>query len=298
MPISIKFISIFFLFCCSNSLAIADGHKKAELKSQKLSDNIHLITGKGGNIAVSIGEDGTFLIDDKFAPMTDAILNIIKKAGGDTPKFVINTHWHGDHTGGNENLGKKGSIIVAHANVRQRLSEENFISAFNMKAPPQPKAALPVITFTQELRFHLNNDTIDLQHIANAHTDGDSIIFFQKDNILHTGDLFFNGFYPFIDVEHGGSLKGMLTASEILLKLANDDTKIIPGHGPMATKKDLSDFRDMLDVAYKRLSALKKDGKSLEQALTMNPLKTLDAEWSDGLFKTNKWITLIYNGLD
>ncbi len=272
--------------------------EKPEVTSSKLSDNIHLITGKGGNLAVSTGEDGTFLIDDKFAPLSQAILDSIKELGGGVPKFVINTHWHGDHTGGNENLGKKGAIIVAHNNVRKRLSEDNFIAAFNSKQPAKPKIALPVVTFAQEITFHLNGDTIEVQHIANAHTDGDSVVMFKNDNILHTGDLFFNGFYPFIDIDHGGSLLGMFNAAETLLTMVDDKTQIVPGHGPMASKADLIAYRDMLNTAYKRLSELKAAGKTVEQAISMNPLQELDAKWSKGLFPTAKWIGLIYNGLE
>ena len=295
-----KFTALFTAISLSMLLAMssATASEKHTLNSSKLSDTIHLISGKGGNIGVSIGSDGTFLIDDKFAPMTESIMSKLKELGGDVPKFVINTHWHGDHTGGNENLGKKGSVIVAHENVRQRMSEDNFLAAFNKKAPASPAAALPVVTFNDKINFHLNGDAIKVLHIANAHTDGDSVIHFTEANILHTGDTFFNGFYPFIDIDHGGSLKGMIRAADTMLSMINDQTQIIPGHGPMATKADLKDYRDMLQTAYDKLSALKSSGKTMEEAVLSNPLKELDATWSGGLFKTHKWISLIYNGLD
>lgn len=268
------------------------------ITSQKLSDSIYLIQGKGGNLGVSIGKDGTFLIDDKFAPMTTSILDEIKKLGGSTPKFVFNTHWHADHTGGNENLGQQGSLIVAHENVRKRLTVDNFIKAFNSNVPAYPEVALPVVTFTQEIHFHLNNDGIEITHIPNAHTDGDSIVFFTNDNILHTGDIFFNGFYPFIDTAHGGSLKGTLNAAEQLVGMINDETKIIPGHGPLGNKTDLIAYRDMLATAYLNLKAQKSMDRTLEEVKKAKPLKELDKKWSKGIFTSDKWIEVVYNGLD
>jgi glyoxylase-like metal-dependent hydrolase (beta-lactamase superfamily II) len=287
------FISLFY-----SSFGYTDGVHKPNITSKKLSDTIHIITGKGGNIVVSIGEDGTFLIDDKFAPLTDSILELIMNIGGTEPKFVINTHWHEDHTGDSENLEDKSLVIVDHENVRKRLTEDKIVAAFNMKTPTQTKTALPVVTFTKEMNFHLNNDAIELTHIPNAHTDGNSIVFFKNSNILHTGGLFFNGFYPVIDIDHGGSLKGMLNSAKLMLKMVDDNTLIIPGHGPVATKKDLLKFKNMLDLAYKRLNALKKDGKTVAEAIATTPLADLDAEWSDGIFKTDKWITLVYGGLE
>jgi glyoxylase-like metal-dependent hydrolase (beta-lactamase superfamily II) len=272
--------------------------QEAPIKTSKLSDSIYLLSGKGGNIGVSIGKDGTFLIDDKFAPMTQSILDSIKTIGGNTPKFVFNTHWHADHTGGNENLGKQGSIIVAHDNVRKRLSVDNFIAAFNKKVPAYPAQALPQITFANDIKFHLNDDGIEVLHMPNGHTDGDSIVHFTTDNILHSGDLFFNGFYPFIDIAHGGSLNGTLKAAEKMLSMVDDKTKIIPGHGPLASKVDLTRYRDMLAYAYEKLSALKSSGKTAEQAIAAKPLAELDDKWSGGIFKTDKWIGIIYAGLD
>lgn len=290
--------SVSLFLALSTALSTANANDDHAVSSTKLSDTIYLISGNGGNIGVSIGSNGTFMIDDKFAPMTDAILAEIKKLGGDVPKFVINTHWHADHTGGNENLGKKGAIIVAHENVRERLTQDNFLAAFNKKIPASLAIGLPVVTFNDTINFHLNGDEINVSHIANAHTDGDSIIHFTSENILHTGDIFFNGFYPFIDIAHGGSLKGMINASDTMLSMINDQTRIIPGHGPMANKADLKSYRDMLQAAYDSLKPLKSAGKSIDEAVAAKPLQALDAEWSDGIFKTNQWIGLVYNGLD
>ena len=268
-----------------------------QIDSVKVNDSIHMLTGKGGNIGVLIGKDGTLLIDDKFAPMTDAILAKITELGGATPKFVINTHYHGDHTGGNENLGKAGSIIVSHANVRSLLTMETVIKAFNKVTPPQPKAALPIITFTRDMSFHLNGKTISIVHVPAAHTDGDSIVHFREDNVIHAGDAMFNGFFPFIDTKHGGTVRGAIAAVDTILALANGTTQIIPGHGPLASKKELSEYRHMLATAQERLGKLKSAGKTTTQAVAERPLADLDAKWGNGMFKSDRWIEIIYDGI-
>lgn len=264
----------------------------------RLSESVYMIMGNGGNLGVSIGEDGTFLIDDQFAPSTENILKEIEAIDGEAPRFIINTHWHHDHTGGNENMGKGGAVIVAHDNVRKRLMSDGFIPQFIKKTKPFSKEGLPTITYAEGISFHLNKDTIEVIHFPNAHTDGDSIVYFTNDNILHAGDLFFNGFYPFIDTHNGGSLKGMINAVGSVLELMNDQTQIIPGHGPLAKKPDLRRYHEMLIFAYDSLKALKKQGKTLGEVLALKPLKSLDDKWSKGLFPTDKWITNIYNGLD
>ena len=245
-----------------------------------------------------IGEDGTFLIDDHFAPLSEKISAAITAAGGDTPRFLANTHWHGDHTGGNESFGMQGSIIVAHENVRKRMSVDNFLEAFNAEIPASPPVALPMITLTEEITFHLNNDTVTLFHVPDAHTDGDSIILFEENNVVHAGDTFFNGFYPFIDISTGGTLKGQRDAASAILERIDDNTKIIPGHGPLASKADLMAYRDMLSSAYEALSALKSQGMSAEEAVAAKPLADLEAEWGNGIFPGDRWIEIIYGGVD
>lgn len=263
----------------------------------KLTDQIYMLTGKGGNIGLFIGEDGTFLIDDQFAPLTEKIVATIKSVGGTHPKFLINTHYHGDHTGGNENLGKGDTLIFSHDNVRERLAAGTFIKEFNKKRPGLSREGLPVITFSEDISFHLNNNTIHAVHVPVAHTDGDSFIHFKEANVIHAGDLFFNGFYPFIDVLHGGSLKGMIEGVDKVLSLADDDTKIIPGHGPLGDKTQLLSYREMLTTAFERLRALKADGKTAQEAAAAEPLEDLDEIWSDGMFETDRWIEIIYSGV-
>jgi glyoxylase-like metal-dependent hydrolase (beta-lactamase superfamily II) len=273
----------------------ADSH---DVKVQPVTDNIYMLMGNGGNIGVMIGEDGTFAIDDQYAPATPAILKAIESINASTPAFLINTHFHGDHTGGNENMGNQGALIMAHDNVRERLASGYEIPAFQMKVEPGRKAALPVVTFDHELGLHINGDHVRAYHVANAHTDGDSFIKFLKANVVHTGDIFFNGFFPFIDVKHGGSLKGTIDAVDVILAQVDDNTKIMPGHGPLATKADLQRYRDMLATAYERLSALKQGGKTMTQAQAVKPLADLDADWGGVMFNSTVWIGLIYAGLE
>lgn len=262
-----------------------------------LTGQIYMLTGQGGNIGLFIGPDGTFLIDDQFAPLTEKILAAIKAVGGEQPKFLINTHYHGDHTGGNENLGRSGSLIFSHDNVRKRLVSGSYLEAFKMKSPAAAPEGLPVVTFGEDLSFHLNGETVHAIHVPHAHTDGDSFIHFQSANVIHAGDIFFNGFYPFIDVPHGGSLKGMVLAVERILALADGKTKIIPGHGPLADKAQLTSYRQMLGVAYERLRELRVAGKTVEEAVAAKPLADLEGTWGGGLFSGDRWIELVYAGV-
>ena len=286
------FSLIFLTFLLSLSLSHADDEVK--ITTTAVTDQISILNGKGGNIGLFIGKDGTFIIDDQFAPLTEKILEAINIAGGQTPKFLINTHFHADHTGGNENLGNKGTLIFSHHNVRARLAEGSMIKAFGMESPPAEKAALPVITFSNDMHFHINGDTVKALHVTSAHTDGDSFIHFKYANVIHTGDLFFNGFYPFIDADHGGSMKGAIAAVDAILAISDDETKIIPGHGPLANKADLQEYRDMLSTAYKALLRLKKAGLTATEAAIGRPLRKLDKQWADGMFSSERWIHVIY----
>ena len=288
-------VSVFII--CLTLLPVLGLSADVEIKAVPVADQIYMLVGQGGNIGLFVGEDGTFLIDDQFAPLTDKILGAIKSVGGQHPKFLINTHYHGDHTGGNENLGKGGTLIVSHDNVRERLISGAYIGAFKMELSPVAKIGLPVITFSKNIKFHLNGDTVIVKHVPHAHTDGDSVIYFQAANVIHAGDLFFNGFYPFIDVNHGGSLKGMIKGVDRVLKVADDQTKIISGHGPLGDKKQLQEYREMLAVAYERLNSLKAQGKTAQEAVAAKPLADLEATWGKGIFTGDRWIELIYSGV-
>ena len=277
------------LFC---SAAIAQ-----EVTTEQLTDSIYVIKGKGGNIGVFMGEDGTFMIDDKFAPMSENILKAMKSMGGSAPKYLLNTHFHGDHSGGNENFGEMGATIVAHFNVHQRLVDGSTIAAFSMETPPAPNTALPVITFDSEIVFSINGERVRVFHVPGAHTDGDAMVHFEGSNLIHTGDVFFNGFYPFIDVSNGGSVQGVIDAASQALALADENTIIIPGHGPIADKAQLLAYRDMLVVVEKRLSKLKAQGMMAKEVIAEVPLTDLEQAWGNGMFSSDKWIGIIYDGI-
>lgn len=285
------------LLMATPSMTAARDFSKVEIKATKLTAGVHMLSGAGGNIGVSSGADGIFMIDDQFAPLTDKILAAIKKINSAPVKFVLNTHWHFDHTGGNENMGKKGTVIVAHDNVRKLMSADQMISAFNKKVPAAPQAALPVITFNDTTTFHMNGQTLHVRHLPSAHTGGDSFVHFIEADVIHTGDLFFNGFYPFIDEEHGGSITGMIAAVGEILKLAGPNTKIIPGHGPLADKAALSDYREMLMKVWAGVKPLVDAGKSKSDVISAKPTQALDAEWGDGFLKPDAFVGLVYASL-
>jgi glyoxylase-like metal-dependent hydrolase (beta-lactamase superfamily II) len=258
---------------------------------------VYMLVGQGGNIGVSVGEDAVFLVDDQFAPLSGKIVDAIKAISGQPIRFLLNTHWHGDHTGGNENFGKAGAIIVAHDNVRQRMSTEQFIARFNSRTPPAPKMALPVVTFNDGATFHLNGDDIHAVHVKNAHTDGDVLVHWQNANVLHMGDTFFNGSYPFIDLSSGGSINGVIDAATNALGYVNEQTRIIPGHGPLSGKADLVAYRDMLVVVRDQVKKLIAERKSLAQVLAAKPSAAFDAKWGNGFMKADDFVTTVFESL-
>jgi len=269
---------------------------KVEIESTEVRKGIYMLTGSGGNMGLCVGEDATFLIDDQYAPLTEKIKAVVGGITAEPIGFVLNTHWHGDHTGGNENLGEMGALIVAHDNVRTRMSTEQFMKAFNRKVAPSPKAALPVVTFNDSVTFHLNGEEIHAFHVPPAHTDGDSVIFFKNANVVHTGDLFFRARFPFIDLSAGGSFNGMIAASERLLKLVDDETKIIPGHGDLATKSDLKDYRDMLVLVKERVAPLIAAGRTEAEVIAAKPLAD-SASWGEGFLNADNFLKIVYQSL-
>lgn len=257
-----------------------------QIKSTHVAGNVHMFEGAGGNIGVSSGPDGLLIVDDQFAPLAEKIDAALQKLDASGPlKFVLNTHWHGDHTGGNAFFGRKASII-AHANVRKRLAGKS----------DTPKEALPVITQDEGLSVHFNGEEIRMIPLPPGHTDGDSVIHFTKSGVIHMGDQFFNGRFPFIDLGSGGSVEGYIKNVETVLQKATDDMKIIPGHGPLATKKDLKAFHDMLVETTGVIRKAIAEGKSLEQAKAAG-LPDKYKEWGAGFINHSRYIEIVYNNL-
>jgi glyoxylase-like metal-dependent hydrolase (beta-lactamase superfamily II) len=270
---------------------------KIEVKVVPLAAGVSMLVGQGGNIGVSTGKDGVFLIDDQFAPLLPKIRAALKTLSDQPIRFVVNTHFHGDHTGSNAPLAEAGVVIVAHDNVRKRLGLERVNPGTKERTPPQPPAAWPIITFADSVSFHLNGDDLDVTHVAAAHTDGDSIIRFQKANVLHMGDTFFNGMYPFIDVDSGGSIDGIIAAADRGLASSDASTKIIPGHGPLGTRADLQAYRDMLAGIRDRVKVLVAQGKTLEQIIAAKPSAQWDAKWGKGYMGPDAFVGVVHRSL-
>jgi cyclase len=283
--------------CAGPAAAQQQDFSKVEIQAEKVADGIYMLTGSGGNMGLSIGSSGTFLIDDQYAPLTPKILAAIKELTPDPVRFVFNTHYHGDHTGGNENMGEAGALLVAHDYVRRRMETGTFMEAFNREVPPAPEGALPVVTFSDAVAFHWNGEEIRAFFVGPAHTDGDSIIHFVNADVFHMGDTLFNGMYPFIDVSAGGRIDGMIAAADRVLKVADEKTRLIPGHGPLATKADLQAFRDMLSTVRDRIAKLKAEGKSKEEIVAAKPTADLDEKWGGGFMQADNWVGLVYESM-
>lgn len=289
------------LFCCvyclflNLALSGQDRFAGVEIKAEKLTDQMYVLFGSGGNIGVLVGDDGVIMIDDQFAPLSDKIAKAIAKISDKPIKYLINTHWHGDHAGGNENFANKGATILAQKNVRKRMSEGMTRSPERVIAPA-PDIALPVLTFSTELSLHLNGEDIMAFHVHNAHTDGDAQIFFPKNNVLHMGDTYFNGRWPFIDLQSGGSIDGYIKALNHALFLVDEDTQIIPGHGKMSNRKELIAYRETLSTVRARVKKALADGEDIEAIKLGNHLK----EWEDygsGFINNERFIEILVKSL-
>ena len=267
------------------------------IRTEEVAPGIYMLIGQGGNIGVSTGPDGTFLIDDQYAPMTPSVIAALKGLNAPSPRFVLNTHWHGDHTGGNENLGKAGAVLVAHEQVRARMSVDQFNKFLENATPASPQAALPIVTFNDAITFYLNGDEIHGAFVPHAHTDGDVFVHFRKANVIHAGDLFFR-FYPFIDSSSGGSLAGLIAAVDRILAIADDKTRIIPGHGPLANRADLVEYRDMLMTTSGRIRDLMKVGKTADEIVAAAPNADYDQKWAWTFITAERYTRMVYELLD
>jgi glyoxylase-like metal-dependent hydrolase (beta-lactamase superfamily II) len=268
-----------------------------EIKADKLAEGVYMLTGRGGNLGLSVGKNGAFLIDGQYGQLSEKILAAVKAITPEPVRLVANTHWHGDHVDGNENLSRAGALLVAHENVRRRMSSEQVMGAFGRKIPPSPEGALPVVTFADAVTFHWNGDEIRAFHVDPAHTDGDVVIHFVKADVIHMGDLFFNGGYPFIDTSSGGRVDGVIAAADKVLGLAGANTRIIPGHGPLATKADLQAYRDTLSTLRGRIAGLKASGKTRDEAIAAKPTADHDARLGTGFMKADVWVGIVYDSL-
>jgi glyoxylase-like metal-dependent hydrolase (beta-lactamase superfamily II) len=262
----------------AGSLAAQDWDA-VQIRTVPLGNGIHVLFGQGGNLGLSVGEDGAFLVDDQFAPLTDKIIAAIRSITPEAVRFVLNTHWHGDHTGGNENMGQRGALIVAHENVRRRMNPEEFrdLIGRSQQAPPD---ALPAITFSEAANFHWNGENIRTFHVEHAHTDGDVIVHFTRANVFHMGDTFFNGSYPFVDMESGGNVNGVIAAADRVLELANAETRIIPGHGDVGGPAELRAYRSMLMTVRDRVRELIAQGRSEDEVVLAGVTSSFGTSWS------------------
>ncbi|MGD0356252.1 MAG: MBL fold metallo-hydrolase [Terracidiphilus sp.] len=267
------------------------------IKTTMLHDNVYLLQGQGGNMALQTGPEGNILIDASFTPAVPRILEAIAAIVKDAPFALINTHWHGDHTGGNEGLHAAGYTIVAHRNTRERLSMPQTMKIFHSTTPAAPAGAWPTVTFEDALTVWRNGDALNLVHLAPAHTDTDIYIHFHKANVLHVGDIWFNGIYPFIDEGTGGSIGGMIRASEKVLAVVDNDTKIIPGHGPLGTKADFQKYHEMLATIRDKVAALKASGTSEQEVIAKKPTAEFDATLAKGFMDADTFTGIVYRTL-
>ena len=266
---------------------------QVEIETVQLETDLFMLMGQGGNIGLSVGDDGAFLIDDQFAPLTDKILAAVAEVTDQPVRWVLNTHWHGDHTGGNENLGGAGAMIVAHENVYRRMNPAEFADVMG-RSDQAPRAALPVVTFADGVSFHWNGRHIGVTHVGEAHTDGDVIVHFPRANVFHMGDTFFRGRYPFIDVDSGGGVDGVIAAANLVLERSSEGTRIIPGHGDLAAPEHLRAYRDMLETVRMRVASLVTNGRTEDQVVAAAPTSDLDGVWGDN---PERFVRAVYKSL-
>jgi len=292
-----KFITASFLLSLFSNAAFA--HKKHENENQtqevtvktiKITDRVYMLQGRGGNVGASVGTDGILIVDDDYAQISPKLAEALKTLGSEKPRFIFNTHWHGDHTEGNKFFGKD-SLILAHTNVRKRLSVESIV--LGNKSEPYPKFALPIFTYDQSVSVHFNDEEIRAVHYPNGHTDGDSVIFFTKANVVHLGDDFFAGRFPFVDLDSSGSVQGLTKNIADILGKLSADAKIIPGHGALSTREDLKAYHQMLVETTDAVQKGMMSGKTLE-GLKKDGLPEKYKSWGTGFIKTDFWIETIY----
>lgn len=275
----------------------APDFSKVEIKTTDLGNGAYMLEGQGGNITVAFGKDAVIMVDSEFAPLHDKIKAAIEAISKLPIKYLVDTHFHGDHTGGNAAFAKDGTTIVANVKVKTRLANGTLNFLTGAQNPPAPKEALPTLTYTHQLKLSLKGRIAELRHVEHAHTDGDTYVYFKSSNVLATGDTFTNHRYPNIDVLNGGNIKGMIAATDAYLKLVNDQTKIVPGHGPLGDKAALGEYRTMLVTARDRMAKLVKEGKSEDDVLAAKPFADLDPKWALTDIASKNFIRVVYHSL-
>jgi len=291
-------LPVFLLCFLLAGTAFAQGdYDDVEIEATDLGGGIHMLKGAGGNLGVCLGEDGVFLIDDQFAPLSEKIMAAIAELDDRHPQFVFNTHWHGDHTGGNENFGEAGSMLVSHANVRRRLSTEQFTAYWDRTTPAAPDGALPMVTFTDSLSFFYNDQEIVIFHVPAAHTDGDGVVYFPKANVIHSGDVVFYTLYPYIDVSAGGSIDGVIAGTRTIIAMCDDETQIIPGHGPLVNKANLVEYLAMLEDVRGTVAREMAAGKELEAIQAAKPGAAYDADWGVKWLTSDQFVEMVFDSL-
>lgn len=277
-----KALQLIFIIFFFSSLNLISQEKEVKITTEKLTDRVYVLKGQGGNIGLFIGDDCVFMIDDQFAPLSKKIQAAIKKITDKPVTYLINTHWHGDHTGGNANFQKEGAIIVSHENVRKRMSVDQIVRGEKRLASPEE--ALPVITFSEDMQFYMNKEPILITHVHNAHTDGDVLVYFVNSNVLHVGDAYFQGKFPYIDIDSGGSIDGYIKGIKTIMRITDTTTKIIPGHGKVTTKEELKEYLEMLEDLKTQIF------KEIEKGASLKDVKN-NAKITEKYKGYNGWIT-------
>jgi glyoxylase-like metal-dependent hydrolase (beta-lactamase superfamily II) len=273
----------------------AQGMDDVTIQTTPLGGGVIMLTGAGGNLAVSAGHDGAFLVDTQFAPLTGRIQAAVARVSELPVRLVVNTHWHRDHVGGNENFAKAGAVVIAHENVRRRMTSGGTIEVLQAEIPPATPAALPQVTFSDSLDVHWNDGEIRIFHVPPAHTDGDAVVWFVKAGVMHVGDIYFNGLYPFIDLSSGGSAAGLIAAVDRVLALADENTKIIPGHGPLSNPSEFRAYRDLVATVYGRVRDMVAQGKSRDEVLAAKPSAEYDAVWGNDFMSPDVFVGILYD---
>lgn len=293
-----KFYSLACLFLLITGSSLAQtNYDTVRIIPVKITEQIYMLKGAGGNIGVLIGKEGTLIVDNQFAPLSNKINGAVKTFDPGDIRFAINTHIHGDHSGGNENFKKMGATLVAHDRVRERMSKESVNARTGVKNPPRDVNAWPLITFADKLNFHLNDEDIVLHHFDLGHTDGDIIVQFKKANVVHTGDAFVRYGYPYIDLSNGGSVNGFVSTLDKILLLIDDNTKVIPGHGEVATKADVKKLRDTIADIRDQVAAALKKGKKTEDMAALGITDKYEAELGKGFVKGKDFVLMVAENL-